>query len=226
MHLESTRLVRLVGHPASVRRDIGVAFIEPGRQQWPSGLSRLVELDQIQVLERVERADLTEHQTASVTRHRERLLEGLARESGLVSIAVTPFEWAHHRRHAAYRCATLTSMNFGLSSLFNISPLRDTSHVRTGRESMKQQLHAKRGAAIEYFDRSTAALTEEDATFTPTEGTFTAAQQVAHAAQTIDWFVDGAFLPDGFSTWASRPTTARCAPSPRWRTREPGSPGR
>ena len=28
----------------------------------------------------------------------------------------------------------------------------------------------------------------------------TAAQQVAHAAQTIDWFVDGAFSPKGFDT--------------------------
>ena len=28
----------------------------------------------------------------------------------------------------------------------------------------------------------------------------TAAQQVAHAAQTIDWFVEGAFRPEGFDT--------------------------
>ena len=27
---------------------------------------------------------------------------------------------------------------------------------------------------------------------------FTAANQVAHAAQTIDWFIDGAFNPNGF----------------------------
>ena len=63
---------------------------------------------------------------------------------------------------------------------------------------MKQQLHGELAAAIEYFNRSTAALTEEDATFTPTDGTFTTAQPVAHAAQTIDWFMEGAFLPDGF----------------------------
>ena len=63
---------------------------------------------------------------------------------------------------------------------------------------MKQQLHTELDAAVEYFNRSTAALTEADASFTPTDGTFTTAQQVAHAAQTIDWFIEGAFRPDGF----------------------------
>ena len=29
-------------------------------------------------------------------------------------------------------------------------------------------------------------------------GVYTVAQQVAHAAQTIDWFVEGAFRPEGF----------------------------
>lgn len=51
----------------------------------------------------------------------------------------------------------------------------------------------------DYFDRSTAALTEEDSGYRPAEGMWTAAQQVAHVAQTIEWFVDGAFAPDGFS---------------------------
>lgn len=63
---------------------------------------------------------------------------------------------------------------------------------------MKQQLVAELDAALEYFNRSTSALTEEDADFTPADGVFTSAQQVAHAAQTIDWFVDGAFRPEGF----------------------------
>ncbi len=51
----------------------------------------------------------------------------------------------------------------------------------------------------EWFDRSTRVLTEDDATFAPTEDAFTTAQQVAHVAQTIDWFVEGAFRPEGFS---------------------------
>lgn len=64
---------------------------------------------------------------------------------------------------------------------------------------MKAQLLAELNAALEYFNRSTGALTEEDSGFSPAEGVFTAAQQVGHAAQTIDWFIDGAFRPEGFS---------------------------
>ncbi len=63
---------------------------------------------------------------------------------------------------------------------------------------MKQQLQAELAAALEYFNRSTSALTEEDSGFSPADGMFTAAQQVAHAAQTIDWFIEGAFKPEGF----------------------------
>lgn len=51
----------------------------------------------------------------------------------------------------------------------------------------------------EYFDRSTRSLTEEDSGFAPAEGTFTAAQHVAHVAQTVEWFFLGALRPDGFS---------------------------
>ncbi|HAK57224.1 MAG: DinB family protein [Vicinamibacterales bacterium] len=63
---------------------------------------------------------------------------------------------------------------------------------------MKEQLLGQLNAAIEFFDRSTRALDEADSSFAPAEGVFTAAQQVAHAAQTIDWFVEGAFRPGGF----------------------------
>lgn len=50
----------------------------------------------------------------------------------------------------------------------------------------------------EYFDRSIRCLTEEDSSFAPVEGTWTVAQQVAHAAQTVDWFTEGVFRPEGF----------------------------
>jgi uncharacterized damage-inducible protein DinB len=50
----------------------------------------------------------------------------------------------------------------------------------------------------EFFDRSTRCLREEDSTFAPVEGMWTVAQQVAHAAQTVDWFFQGAFRPEGF----------------------------
>ncbi len=49
-----------------------------------------------------------------------------------------------------------------------------------------------------FFNTSTGALTEDASGFTPVEGMMTAAQQVAHAAQTVDWFVQGAFRPEGF----------------------------
>lgn len=53
-------------------------------------------------------------------------------------------------------------------------------------------------AAREYFNRSTASLTEAQSTLTPAPGMMSAAQQVAHAAQTIEWFMEGAFRPEGF----------------------------
>jgi uncharacterized damage-inducible protein DinB len=53
-------------------------------------------------------------------------------------------------------------------------------------------------ASKEFFERSTRVLEEADSQFRPEEGMMTAAQQVAHAAQTLDWFVEGATRPEGF----------------------------
>jgi len=50
----------------------------------------------------------------------------------------------------------------------------------------------------EWFERSTRCLVEEDSTFAPSDGAMTVAQQVAHVAQTVDWFMEGAFRPEGF----------------------------
>jgi uncharacterized damage-inducible protein DinB len=50
----------------------------------------------------------------------------------------------------------------------------------------------------EYFNRSTSVLEEADSNFCPKEGMMTAAQQVAHTAQTLDWFVEGVSRPEGF----------------------------
>ena len=49
-----------------------------------------------------------------------------------------------------------------------------------------------------FFDKSTSALEESDSNFAPKPEMMTVAQQVAHAAHTIDWFMDGAFSPKGF----------------------------
>jgi uncharacterized damage-inducible protein DinB len=64
---------------------------------------------------------------------------------------------------------------------------------------MKEGLLAQFNAMKEFFDRSTRVLEEKDSGFAPKDGMFTVAQQVAHAAQTVDWFIQGAFAPGGFS---------------------------
>src|SRR5512141_2774677 len=54
-------------------------------------------------------------------------------------------------------------------------------------------------ASQEFFERSTRVLEEADSQFRPQAGMMTAAQQVAHVAQTLDWFVEGASRPEGFN---------------------------
>ena len=63
----------------------------------------------------------------------------------------------------------------------------------------------------EFFDRSTRLLAETDSSFTPAPGMFTAAQQVAHTAQTFDWFVEGAFSKSGFDMDHQRMHVEACA---------------
>lgn len=61
-------------------------------------------------------------------------------------------------------------------------------------ESLVTQLKAVK----EYFDRSTKVLEEQDSGFAPKDGMLTVAQQVAHVAQTVDWFRKGMVKPEGF----------------------------
>jgi len=49
-----------------------------------------------------------------------------------------------------------------------------------------------------FFLNTIECFDEEDSGFSPKEGIFTVSQQVAHAAQTVDWFIDGAFISNGF----------------------------
>lgn len=51
-----------------------------------------------------------------------------------------------------------------------------------------------------FFDNATRCFDEADSTFAPKLGMFTLAQQVAHTAQAIEWFVDGAFRSEGMDT--------------------------
>lgn len=64
--------------------------------------------------------------------------------------------------------------------------------------SLSQAAAGQIAAAQEYFNRSTRGLTEQLSGYAPSEGIFTAAQQVAHVAQTVEWFIEGAFRPEGF----------------------------
>jgi uncharacterized damage-inducible protein DinB len=66
--------------------------------------------------------------------------------------------------------------------------------------SLAEQAVVSLAAAHEYFTRSTRNLTDAHSTIVPAPGMMSAAQQVAHAAQTIDWFIEGAFRPEGFDT--------------------------
>lgn len=63
---------------------------------------------------------------------------------------------------------------------------------------LAEQLTRQANAAKEFFDRSTGCLEGDDASFTPADGMMTAAQQIAHVAQTIDWFIEGASRREGF----------------------------
>ena len=54
-------------------------------------------------------------------------------------------------------------------------------------------------ASQDFFERSTRVLEEADSGFRPREGMMTVAQQVAHTAHTLDWFIEGAFRPEGFN---------------------------
>jgi uncharacterized damage-inducible protein DinB len=53
-------------------------------------------------------------------------------------------------------------------------------------------------ASKEFFERSSRVLDESDSEFRPRDEMMTVAQQVAHTAQTLEWFLDGATKPEGF----------------------------
>ena len=63
-------------------------------------------------------------------------------------------------------------------------------------------------ASKDFFDRSTRVLEEADSNFKPQDESMTAAQQVAHVAITLDWFVEGASRPEGFDLDFAKHATA------------------
>lgn len=65
-------------------------------------------------------------------------------------------------------------------------------------DEMKEQLIKEIQYSKQYFNRSTDCLEETHSQHVPVKGMFTVAQQVAHVAQTIDWFLDGVKSEKGF----------------------------
>lgn len=58
-------------------------------------------------------------------------------------------------------------------------------------------IHEVRGCKA-FLEHVISIFTEEDANYAPYPGTFTVAQQVAHAGQSIEWLLGGAKNPAGF----------------------------
>lgn len=59
----------------------------------------------------------------------------------------------------------------------------------TTQETLATQLRN----SLKFFRQTTSAFDEDDSGFRPDPEMFTVAGQVAHAADTVDWFVEGAF---------------------------------
>jgi len=63
---------------------------------------------------------------------------------------------------------------------------------------MKEGLTEQVKTMGRFFLNTISCLEEDDSTFAPKDGVYTVAQLVAHTADTITWFIDGAFGPSGF----------------------------
>lgn len=63
-------------------------------------------------------------------------------------------------------------------------------------------------ASRDFFERSTSVLEESDSEFRPRAEMMTVAQHVMHAAQTLDWFIDGVTRPGGFNLNFEEPAKA------------------
>src|ERR1035437_9707621 len=90
-------------------------------------------------------------------------------------------------------CFPISGCNWFFSFYSPSAIVRSMSPIPQHYDFAKQLLASK-----EFFDRSTRVLTEADSGFRPREGMMTVAQQVWHAAQTLDWFIEGASRSEGF----------------------------
>ncbi len=63
---------------------------------------------------------------------------------------------------------------------------------------MKDGLIEQMKMQEKFFLNTIGCLTENDSNFKPKEEMYTIAQHIGHAAETIDWFFEGAFGTSGF----------------------------
>jgi len=63
---------------------------------------------------------------------------------------------------------------------------------------LKEQLLSEIERIHTFFNNTIEIFSEEDSSFIPAEGVYTTAQQIAHTAQTVDWFMKGAFVNNQF----------------------------
>lgn len=63
---------------------------------------------------------------------------------------------------------------------------------------LKDGLINKLDSTEGFFNNTLSVCEEKDSNYKPSEDMFTLAQQVAHVAQTVDWFLDGMFSKTGF----------------------------
>jgi uncharacterized damage-inducible protein DinB len=63
---------------------------------------------------------------------------------------------------------------------------------------MKEDLIEQLKTQEKFFLNTISCLTEDDSAFKPQDEMYTVAQHVGHAAETVDWFLEGAFGSGGF----------------------------
>ena len=63
---------------------------------------------------------------------------------------------------------------------------------------MKEGLIEQLKTQEKFFLNTLSCLTEEDSGFKPNEEMYTVAQHIGHAAETVEWFLEGAFGDKGF----------------------------
>ena len=71
----------------------------------------------------------------------------------------------------------------------------------------------KLNSSLDFFFNTIRCLEESNSQYCPKEGMFSVAQQVAHVAQTVDWFKEGMFTGHFNENFAELETVCPLAPS-------------